>query len=82
MLNDTLLPGTLAGTDPELAELGNDPKYPEELVRGETPVDNTAEEPALEEPELLIPHEENALPDELILGGAPAGKGGLDMIKN
>ena len=32
-----------------------------------------------EEPELLIPPKEDALPDELVPGGAPVGKGGLDI---
>ena len=44
--------------------------------------DKAAEELALDEPELLILLEEDALPDELVPGGAPEGKGGLAMIRN
>ena len=83
ILNDTLVPGTLVGTDPELAGLGIDPKEPpEELVSGETPVNKAPEELALQESELLCPPEEDDTPDELIPGRAPVRKGGNDMIRN
>ena len=82
MLNDTLLTETLAGTDPEIAGLGNDPKATEELVPEKLPAGKATEELVLDKPELLIPPEEDALPDELVPSGAPEGKGGLNMIRN
>ena len=72
----------ISRNDPELAGLGNDPKAAEEIVPEETPQGKAPEELALEKLELLIPPDEDALPDERIPGGAPGGKGGIDMIRN
>ena len=64
-------------------EQAKDPKVDERLVSEETPTDKAAEKLPLDEAELLFPPEEEALPDELVSGGAraPDGKRGLDMIR-
>ena len=82
ILNETLLPVTIVGTEPEVAGLGNDPKVPGRLVPEETPTGKAPEELPLDEAELLFPPEEDALPDELVPGGATDGKGGLDIVRN
>ena len=48
----------------------------------EVPVELVSEELAFEEPELLIPPEEDASPHKLIPGHAPVGKGGLVELKH
>ena len=62
-------------------EQAKDPKVDGRLVSEETPTDKAAEKLPLDEAELLFPPEEEALPDELVSGGAPDGKRGLDMIR-
>ena len=62
--------------------MGKDPEVAGRLVPEETPTGKAAEELPLDEAELLFPPEEDALPDELVPGGAPDGKGGLDIVRN
>ena len=65
---------TLAAADPELVRLGEYLKALEEPVPEELPADKAPEKPALEEPALLIPPEEDALPDETIPDRVPVCK--------
>ena len=81
ILKHTWVPGTVAAADPDLIGMGKGLKVSEE-----TPADETPGVPALEEPELLIPPEEDSTPEEPISGREPEGNGGfvnfeLDMIR-